>query len=114
MHDLGARLMSAHVADVAMDLAQQIHSARDTLRMLYLPGSHAPDRAHRSARAAEGIRNAAQQLEKNLKYLDADITSAKNLNMGQIKKIGQGYGLNIVELTNFAVTMEPDRRFRLS
>lgn len=109
MHSFGTRLISAGVVDISLELAHQIYDARDILRSAYLPGAYAPDRANKSAKAAESIKATAHKLTKFTKHLDADITGAKNLNIGQMKKIGHGTGLNIIDITNFAVTIEPPR-----
>jgi len=109
MNSFGARLISANASEVSMDLARQISAARDGLRAAYLPGAYAPDRADRSAKAATAIKATAQQLAKYGKHLDADITGAKNLNAGEMKKIGHGTGMNIIDLTNFAVTIETSK-----
>lgn len=89
-----------------MELARQISAARDDLRAAYLPGAYPSNRADRSAKAATAIKATAQNLAKYGKHLEADVVGAKNLNAGEMKKIGQGTGLNIIDLTNFAVTIE--------
>ena len=109
MHGFGARLISANVVDASLALAHQIHDARDILRSSYVPGAYAPDRANKSAIAAENIKRTAQNLTRFTKHLDADIAGAKNLNAAQIKKIAPGVELNMIEITNFIVTMEPAR-----
>ena len=109
MHGFGSRLMSAGVVDISIELAHQIYNARDVLRSSYLPGAYAPDRANRSAKAAESIKMTAQKMTRYTKHIDADIAAAKNLNAAQMKKIGPGIGLNLIDITNFIVTVEPAR-----
>lgn len=109
MHSFGSRLMSVNVIEISLGLAHQIHDARDILRASYLPGAYAPDRADKSAKAAENIKMTAQKLTRYAKHLDADMVAAKNLNAAQMKKISHGVNLNIIEITNFIVTLEPAR-----
>ncbi|MEP7135090.1 MAG: NACHT domain-containing protein [Chloroflexota bacterium] len=110
MHNsFGARLFSIDSAEISLELAQQIHSAHDALRGAYLPNSYASNRADRSHKAADIIKGSAKKLEKYIKHLNADIEATKNLNTGQTKKITLSTGMNIIEITNFAVTTEPSR-----
>jgi energy-coupling factor transporter ATP-binding protein EcfA2 len=105
----GAKLMSSTSADLGIELVQRIRDSRDYLRKYFLPGSFASDRADKSAKAANGIKQLAQRLHVYSTTLDSDIVVLRQLNQDRYAKIRQTSELNLIEITNFIVTVESEK-----